>query len=159
MRRADREITGIPEKLALVEQCKVCRLGLCADDEPYIIPLNYGYTFVNDTLTLYFHSALEGRKLDIIRRNNRVCFEIDSEHKLVEADTACGHGFSFASIIGFGIIELISAAEEKTFALNILMKHQTGQDIQYTYTEAQLNAVCVYKMKADKFTGKKRYAK
>jgi nitroimidazol reductase NimA-like FMN-containing flavoprotein (pyridoxamine 5'-phosphate oxidase superfamily) len=157
MRRADREITGIQEKLAVIEQNKVCRLGLSDKGQPYIVPLNFGYTCEDGALTLYFHSAHEGRKIDIIKENNRACFEVDGEHQLLEADTACGHSYAFSSVIGFGFIEFIENTEEKIRALNILMKHQTGRDIAHTYTEARLNAVCVYRLIIEEWSGKRKH--
>ncbi|GHV95537.1 MFS transporter [Spirochaetia bacterium] len=156
MRRKDREIADIQEKLALIAQCKVCRLGLSDGNQPYVVPLNFGYTFQDNTLTLFFHSAHEGKKIDILKNNPRACFEIDTRHQLIEAATACGHGFAFASVIGFGSVEFITDTAEKIIALNALMKHQTGKDIQYSYGEAELNAVCVYKLKVDEFTGKEK---
>jgi nitroimidazol reductase NimA-like FMN-containing flavoprotein (pyridoxamine 5'-phosphate oxidase superfamily) len=156
MRRKDREITGINELLAVIDQCKVCRLGLSADDQPYIVPLNFGYIFANNALTLFFHSAHEGKKIDILKKNNRACFEIDCDHRLLEADTACGYGFVFTSVIGFGTVEFLTDAGEKTFALNALMKHQTGKDTQYSFGEKELDAVCVYRMSVAEFTGKKK---
>ncbi|MDR0583276.1 MAG: pyridoxamine 5'-phosphate oxidase family protein [Treponema sp.] len=156
MRRKDREITETSEIIAVIDRCKVCRLGLSEDGRPYIVPLNFGYSFEDQSLTLFFHGAHEGRKIDILKKNPQVCFEIDCDHELLEADTACGHGFAFASVIGFGAIEFITAAGEKTRALNFLMKHQTGKPIQYNYSEAELNSVCVYKMIVEEFTGKRR---
>jgi nitroimidazol reductase NimA-like FMN-containing flavoprotein (pyridoxamine 5'-phosphate oxidase superfamily) len=156
MRRKDREITETGAIIAVIDRCKVCRLGLSEDGRPYVVPLNFGYTFEGGVLTLFFHGAHEGRKIDILKRNPRACFEIDCDHELLEADTACGHGFAFASVIGFGAVEFITAAEEKTGALNQLMKHQTGKPIAYHYSEAELNGVCVYKMVVEEFTGKRR---
>jgi nitroimidazol reductase NimA-like FMN-containing flavoprotein (pyridoxamine 5'-phosphate oxidase superfamily) len=156
VRRKDREITGTGEILAIIEQCKICRLGLSDNGQAYIVPLNFGYVFADKALTLFFHSAREGRKIDILHKNNRACFEMDIGHGLMEADTACGHSFAFDSVIGFGAIGFINSADEKIRALNILMKHQTGKDIQHSYSEAHLNAVCVYQMNVETFTGKRK---
>jgi nitroimidazol reductase NimA-like FMN-containing flavoprotein (pyridoxamine 5'-phosphate oxidase superfamily) len=155
MRRKEREITGIDEKIALLEKCKVCRLGLSENDSPYIVPLNFGYSFRGGKLTLFFHSAGEGKKLDIMRKNPRVCFEIDSEHELKQADTACAYGFAYASLIGFGVVSFIEDREEKIQALNFLMRHQTGKEIPFHYSNAELDAVTVYKMDVAEFTGKR----
>jgi nitroimidazol reductase NimA-like FMN-containing flavoprotein (pyridoxamine 5'-phosphate oxidase superfamily) len=154
MRRKDREIAGIDEKIALLENCKVCRLGLSENATPYIVPLNLGYAFSGDKLTLFFHSAGEGKKLDIMRKNSRACFEIDTGHELKQADTACNYGFAFASLVGFGVISLIEDREEKIQALNYLMLHQTGKESPFQYNNAELNAVTVYKMDVAEFTGK-----
>lgn len=156
MRRKDREITDVNEKIALLEKCKVCRIGLAENNAPYIVPLNFGYTFCDDVLTLFFHSAREGRKIDILRNNPRACFEIDTEHGLIPNDIACRTGFTFASLIGFGTISFIEDREEKVAALNALMRHQTGKDIPFSYDDAVLNTVAVYKMEVDEFTGKRR---
>jgi len=156
MRRSDREITDINEKLNIIKKCKVCRLGLSENNIPYVIPLNYGYSFENDSLTLYFHSALEGKKLDIIKINNNACFEIDCDNQLIEGENACSHGYAYKSVIGFGKIIILENNDDKISGLNTLMKHQTEKDIVHSFPEEQLNNVCVYKMAVDSFTGKQR---
>jgi nitroimidazol reductase NimA-like FMN-containing flavoprotein (pyridoxamine 5'-phosphate oxidase superfamily) len=156
MRRKDREINDPGEKIALIARCKVCRLALCDGDAPYIVPLNFGYTYENNTLCLYFHGANEGRKLDILKKNNRACFELDCEHKLIEADRACGYGFAFASVVGFGAVEILETDEEKIHGLNVLMKHQTGRDTAFSYGEKDLRSVTVLRMTAAEFTGKQK---
>lgn len=76
------------------------RLAMVDNDRPYVVPLNYGYTYENGTLTLYFHCAAEGRKIDILKTNSDVCFEMDGEHKLIEGKIDCAYGYSFESVIG-----------------------------------------------------------
>lgn len=75
MRRKDREITDICAILDLVSECKVCRLAMTDGGVPYIVPLNYGYEYADGALTFYFHSAKEGRKLEILKKNPTVCLE------------------------------------------------------------------------------------
>lgn len=72
MRRKDREITDIHTILELVSECKVCRLAMTDGGVPYIVPLNYGYEYADGALTFYFHSAKEGRKLEILKKNPTV---------------------------------------------------------------------------------------
>jgi nitroimidazol reductase NimA-like FMN-containing flavoprotein (pyridoxamine 5'-phosphate oxidase superfamily) len=156
MRRADREITGTGDKLEIIGRCKVCRLGMADGEEPYIVPLNFGYEYTEGTLSLYFHSAREGRKIDILRKNRRACFEMDGEHRLIEGDAACGYGFSYESVTGFGLVEFIEDREEKVRALNLLMRHQTGEDRDFDYQEAQLDRVAVYRLRVESFSGKRR---
>jgi nitroimidazol reductase NimA-like FMN-containing flavoprotein (pyridoxamine 5'-phosphate oxidase superfamily) len=97
--------------------------------------------------------------MDIIKSNNRACFEIDTEHALIEGSTACSYGFAFASVIGFGVIEFITDKEEKIKALNTLMTHQTGKDMPFMFNEAELHAVTVYKLIVREFTGKRKTIK
>ena len=154
MRRIDKEISAIPEKIAIIEKCKICRLGLSENNNPYVIPLNYGYTYDKEELTLYFHSAKEGKKIEIINKNNNACFEIDCDGKLIKEEKPCDYGYEFKSIIGTGKIILLETNTEKAHGLMCIIKHQTGKETEYNFTEDKLNNVCVYKMAVDKFTGK-----
>ena len=156
MRRQDREIEDIDEKIKIIEKCKVCRIALSENNMPYIVPLNYGYSFENNVLTLFFHSAAEGKKLDIIKNNNNACFEIDCDSGLVEGKEACDYGYAYKSIIGFGKIIILEKPEEKIDGLNKLMKHQTGKDIVYQFPAGQIDKVCVFMFVAEEFTGKHR---
>lgn len=156
MRRKDREIINIDDKIKIINKCKVCRLGLSENDKPYIIPLNYGYSFENNILILYFHSATEGKKIDIIKNNNKACFEIDCDNKLIEAEKACNYGYAFKSIIGFGEILMVETNEEKSNGLNKIMKHQTGKDVTYNFNDTMLKNVAIYKFIVEEFTGKER---
>jgi len=156
MRRSDREITDLNEKLNIIKKCKVCRLGLSENNIPYIIPLNYGFSFENNLLTFYFHSAAEGKKLDIIKVNNNACFEIDCDNQLIEGEKACNYSYAYKSVIGFGRIILLENDDDKISGLNLLMKHQTEKDAACSFSQEQLNKICVYKLVADSFTGKQR---
>jgi len=156
MRRKDKEIVDLNEKLEIVAKCKVCRLGLSEDNYPYIVPLNYGYTYENENLTLFFHGAKEGKKIEVIQKNNNACFEIDCDTKLIEGANPFDYGYEFKSIIGFGKIVFLETEDEKTTGLNQLMKQQTGKDIKYSFTEDELKNVCVYKMAVEEFTGKQK---
>ena len=108
MRRHDREITDSREILSIVNECKVIRLAMLDEQGlPYIIPLNFGYRFADGVFTFYCHSAREGRKLELLRRDPRVSFEMDCRGELQSADHACGYGYYYASVIGSGTAELI----------------------------------------------------
>jgi len=154
MRRKDREIADINEKMAIIAKCKVCRLGLSENNFPYVIPMNYGHIFENGKLTLFFHGAKEGKKIEIIKNNNNVCFEIDCDGKLIERDKPSNYSYEYKSIIGFGKIYFLETKDAKTKGLNSLMKHQTEKNINYDFTDDELNNVCVYKMIVEEFTGK-----
>ena len=158
MRRQDKEINDVSEKIDMIRKCKVCRIGLSDNNQPYIVPLNYGYSVDNNILTLFFHSATEGKKLDIIKNNNNACFEIDCDTDLIEAEKACNYGYSFKSIIGFGKIIIIENPDEKIYGLNRIMRHQTEKETVYEFSHDQLKNVCVYKMIAENFTGKQKLA-
>ena len=88
MRRKDREITGRENIEPILKACKTCRVAMIADGAPYVVPLNFGYTWDESGLTLYFHSGLKGKKIDALRADPRVCFEMDTEQGVTgEGDT------------------------------------------------------------------------
>lgn len=154
MRRNDREVTEIKEIEDIIKKCKVCHVAMVDDGMPYVVPLNFGYEFTGNNLTLYFHSAKKGRKLDIWQKNNKVCFEMANEGEPVHADTPCNSGYYFSSLIGNGCIEFISDVQEKCKALSLLMKHQADQEV--VFNQAQAESVCVYKVSTSDFIGKKK---
>ena len=156
MRRKDKEITDIGEKISIIQNCTVCRIGLAENNMPYIVPLNYGYRYENNVLTLFFHSAAEGKKTGIIKKNNNACFEIDCDSQLIEAERACNYSYAYKSIIGFGKIFISENNDEKTDGLNRIMKHQTGKETVYTFSDDALKNVTVYKLIAEEFTGKQK---
>jgi len=144
------------EKLAVLDKAKVCRLALCDGKQPYIVPLNFGYTYREGVLRLYFHSAREGKKIDIIRENPKACFEAEGGQELIQGESACSHGFAFESVIAFGEIRFVESREEKIEALNAIMLRQTGKPGPWEYTEEALARTAVYQLEAGSFTGKCR---
>src|SRR5690606_1587519 len=106
----------------------------------------------NNQLVLFLHSAKVGRKISALKENNDVCFEMDCEHSLIIAEVACSYSYSFKSIIGNGKAVFIDDIEEKTKALSILMKHQTGQE--FSFNDIMVNSVTVFKIVVEEFTGK-----
>ena len=153
MRRQDREVTDLAELGAILQACKTCHLAMIDAGRPYVVPLSYGYTLVEGQLTLYFHSAKEGRKIEVLRENADVCFEMSTEGVAAFAqESPCNSGYFFSSIIGFGRALFVHEVEEKCEALTLLMRHQAG--IETRFTAAQADPVCVFKVVAHSFTGK-----
>lgn len=154
MRRSDREITDVDEIIKIIEKCDVCRLALSADNLPYIVPMNYGFEYTGGNLVLYFHSAHEGRKLDIIKKNPFACFEMDTSHRIVEADKACGFSMEYESVIGSGKISFCSEKSGKTKALNQLMKNY-AKDRVFSFSDHELESVTVFRLDVAEFTAKR----
>ena len=153
MRRKDREVTQIEEQLAILDQCKVCRVALQDKQGLYLVPLNFGYQYEDGHLILYFHSAKSGRKIDALQENSAVAFELDFAHRLIEAENPCQYGYAFASIIGNGDALLVENREEKKKALSLLMKHQTGKD--FTFDNQMADAVAVFRIDVSEFCTKR----
>lgn len=156
MRRADREVTDSGQIRQILDDCKVCRLGLTDQDSTYIVPMNHGYTLQDGKLVLYFHSAREGKKLELIREHPQVGFEMDCGHELIEGKLACQFGFRYVSIIGRGKAEIVTDPEQKLQALGEIMKHQTGREFSEFETNPRLEkAVAVIRVTAEEYTCKR----
>lgn len=149
MRRKEKEITARDEIEAIIRQAKVCRVAFCNENTPYVVPLCFGYQ--DDAL--YFHSAREGKKLDILRKNNRVCFEFDIGAELQLAPSACAWGMAYKSVIGFGRAVILEDSEQKRRALDVIMRQYAGGG-PFTYTDDVLGEVAVVKVAINSMTGK-----
>jgi len=155
MRRNDREVTDIKGIEEILSQCKTCHVAMVDNGLPYVVPLSYGYRILKEkTLELYFHSAVEGRKLDILKRSSKVCFEVAHEGEPVNSATPCNCGYYFASVIGNGEAVFIEADDEKNEALSVMFKHQTGREV--AFNNEQIKSVCVFKIVSTDFTGKRK---
>ena len=152
MRRSDRELRDPGQLLEIIDACKVFRLAMAAEGRPYLVPLNFGYAYEGGQFEFYFHSALQGRKLDLLRQNPQVCFELDCGHALVPAGLPCGYSYRYASVIGEGTVELVEEPARKVLYLQRLLRHQTGQD--FPLQEEQAASVAVGRILVHSLTGK-----
>ena len=119
MQRSEKEIVHRSEIDAVIDRCLICHLALAADDAPYVIPVCFGY----DGRHLYVHTAPEGRKIDLIRRNPQVAFAMETDLRLLEAPTPCKWSFAFESVAGQGRIEELDDPIEKASALHHIVRH------------------------------------
>jgi len=154
MRRKDREITEQSEIQSIIAKADVCRIALVDDGKPYIVTLNFGYKPGNPAV-LYFHCANEGRKIDIIKKNNNVCFQMDIDHVLEIAKKACGFSMSFKSIVGYGRIYKVEDVQEKIQGLDFIMK-QYSDESGYTYEEKMLKITTILKLEIDELSAKQK---
>ncbi len=149
MRRSDKRIEDQKLMETILKKAMVCRIALIDEDKPYIVPMNYGY---KDNC-IYLHSASEGRKIDILKRNNSVCFEIEYETELLKAENPCNFGMKYYSIIGWGKAVFIEEYNEKIKALDVVMqKYAPGMISEYD--ENLLNLLSILRIEIDELTGK-----
>ena len=154
MTKRERQVTD-PEAIRhILDTGKILRLGLAVDNEPYVVPMNYGYTMDQGKLTFYLHSALKGKKLDMMRRNPRVFFEIDCDLQPFEGRVACQYGLVYSSVMGRGTARIIEDVEEKKQAMSLLMKTQTGRD--FTFEDRLVSIVAVVRIDVEEYTAKHR---
>ena len=159
MRRKDREITDFDEMINIMKKCDACTIAL--NDEktgfPYIVPLNFGMEIVDGKVNLYFHSALEGYKADLIKKDNRASFEMDCKHQLQYFEEKGYCTMAYESVIGRGRIRILDE-EEKMDALKKLMDHyHMGKDVYFN--PAAISRTLVYVLEVEKITGKRKKPK
>ena len=154
MTRRERQVTDINEIIKILDNSKVLHLGLVDGDEPYVVPMNYGYTYENEKLTIWLHCARQGRKLDIMKVNPKVFFEMEYGITPFEGEVACKYGITYSSIMGRGVATIIEDVETKKIALSSLMKIQTGKDFEFEDRMAEV--VGVVKIDVLEFTAKHR---
>jgi hypothetical protein len=150
MRRKEREITDSGEIESIIHKASLCRLAMADGERPYVVPLSFGY---RDN-TLYFHSAREGKKLDILRKNDKVCFEIDVDQELVSGESPCKWSMKYRSVIGFGRASLVDDPESKEKALDVIMEHY-GAERPFEYHEKGFEKAIIIKVDIKSMTGKK----
>lgn len=148
MRRKEKEIAEKSAIEAVIQKSIVCRVGMSDANIPYIVPLCFGYQ--DDAI--YIHGALEGRKINILRKNQNVCFEFEINTGMVEAENACGWGMKYQSVIGFGKASFLDDPEEKRKALKIIMNQYS--DRPFEFSESSIHGTAVIKIEITSMTGK-----
>ena len=150
MRRKEKEITNTREINAIIQKAKVCRLGLAVDNTPYIVPVFFGY----ENNCLYIHCAKEGRKLDMIRQNNTVCFEMEGDTEITNRDKSpCQWSSAYRSVIGWGSASILENPEEKKQALDVIMKHYSNRT-PFEYNKKAVEEVVIIKIVVAHLSGK-----
>jgi nitroimidazol reductase NimA-like FMN-containing flavoprotein (pyridoxamine 5'-phosphate oxidase superfamily) len=150
VRRSDKEIESRTEIDAVIRSAEVCRLAFADDDEPYLVPISFGY----DGVALYIHTAKTGRKIDFIERNSRVCFEFENNVKLRgDAGDACEWTFEFECVIGYGAVAELTNDADKARGLNEIMKHYSGRE--WVIEPPHLTTTRVWRITIDSVTGKR----
>lgn len=152
MRRNDKEIVDKKVMISIIEKAMICRVGMCLHDQPYVIPMNFGYL---DNY-IYLHSAKEGRKLDILRNNDKVCIEFDLDVELIRSTLSCQTSMKYKSVLIFGKAVILNEAEERKRALDLIMQHYENHDSRslFHYSENILKKVMIIKVKVEEMTGK-----
>lgn len=150
MRRRDREITDRAELEEILGKATVLYLGLVDQGEPYVVPVNFAYADGN----LYLHSASEGRKVALLKRNPRVCFAVHTDHEVLPGALGCEWNARFRSVIGHGRASFLESREEKLKALDALLgRFAPGP---FRYNEEVLSRTAVIRIEVERLTGKKK---
>ena len=154
MTKRERQITDPNQIKAILDTAQVLHLGLAVDNMPYVVPMNYGYVMNDGKLTLYLHGATRGKKLDMIRKNPNVFFEMDCDRVPFDGVMPCQYGLAYSSVMGQGTATIVEDVEEKKQAMTVLMKTQTGKD--FTFEDRLVSMVAVIRIDVLEYTAKHR---
>lgn len=146
MRRKDREISDLGEMESIIQRADICRLAFCDRGIPYVVPLCFGYR----RGAIYVHSAKEGRKLDMLRNNRLVCFEMDIDQELIRSIDRCS--MRYRSVIGSGLASIVVEQDEKDEALDLIMRHYRQEP--FIYSIETLVSMVIIKVEIEELTGK-----
>ena len=133
---------------AIIQKAQVCRVAMADGGQPYVVAVCFGYR--DDVL--YFHCGLRGRKLDVLRRNDRVCVQFDVDTEVVPHDLPCKFSFRYRSAIAFGRAVIVEDPAEKLEGLNVIMRHYTGRDWEFPADKVARTAVV--RIEIESMTGK-----
>ena len=134
----------------IIEKALLCRLAMTRGDQPYLVPLCFGYR----EKTLFFHCAREGMKLDILKENDKVCFEMETGCEVIGGEVPCEWGVKGRSVVGFGTASLVEDPESKKEALDIIMQHY-GAKRPFAYKEKGLEKAAIIRVDIHGMSGKK----
>lgn len=153
MRKSKKEITEIAEIESVINKADVCRIALTDGNIPYIVTMNFGYSG-GEKKKLFFHCAREGKKLDMIRKNNYVCFEMDTDHELITGLRGCDFTMKYRSVVGYGYVTVIDDENEKIKGLDCIMAHYSAGK-NFTYKPETVGKTFVLSLEISQITGKR----
>ncbi|MEN8201841.1 MAG: pyridoxamine 5'-phosphate oxidase family protein [Bacteroidota bacterium] len=149
MRKKNQEIKDKQVLEEILSHAVIIRIAMVDRGEPYLLPFNYGYR----SNCIYIHSAQKGKKIDVLSRNPRVCFEVEQQADLVKGPLACDWSTLYRSVIGYGTIEIISDYAQKQEGLEIIMS-QHGAPELIEFKEKNVDSIVILKLTIDSMTGK-----
>ncbi|MDR0198562.1 MAG: pyridoxamine 5'-phosphate oxidase family protein [Methanomassiliicoccaceae archaeon] len=155
MRMSEREVVGTANILEILDKCDSIRIGLSVNDRPYIVPMDFAFEAIGDSVSIYMHCAREGKKMDMIAKNNNVCFEADHSHEIIKAEAACHWGAKFESVMGEGKIFVVDDDKERVKAMDLLMRRH-GFVGRPNYEPKALAAAAVLRISVTSMTGKRK---
>jgi len=104
---------------SLLNEATVCRLACTDKSKPYIVPLSFGYH--EDVISI--HSANEGKKTTLLRKNPECCIEVDKCREVMKIGYPCNREMHYRNVICTGRAHFITGPEEKQNGLNCIMYH------------------------------------
>ena len=163
MRLAKREISDPDAIKGIIEQCHTVRIGAVDEHGVFIVPMSFGYSFDTSSngeasLTLWLHSAGEGRKVRCFDACPEVAFEMDIEDGVIQGSYSCSYSFAYRSVMGSGTICKVEDSDAKAAGLARIMEHMaTGASAEFS--NDALERCCVWRIDANWASAKQRAVK
>jgi nitroimidazol reductase NimA-like FMN-containing flavoprotein (pyridoxamine 5'-phosphate oxidase superfamily) len=152
MRRGEKEIKEKAVIEEVLRENQVGRLGTAVDGRPYVVPMNFVYTDGR----IILHTHRDGKKVKDIRRNPRVCFEVDGG-EMIEGGDPCEYSWRYRSVIATGTAVIVEDPEEKLKALRLLSdKYAFGKGRRLGLEKvSRFEDLVVVEIRVEEMTGKK----
>ena len=154
MRRTDREVKDIDEIVSMIAGMDTIRIAMNAGEGPYIVPLSFGYEERSDAISFYMHSALTGRKIDMVKASSAAGFELDKANGLVSGKEACAFSMRYESVIGTGRISIVEDTAEKLHGMRKIMEHYTSR-YDWDIPETVLSHTAIIRLDAVRISAKR----
>ena len=149
MRKSKQEIKNDKVLEEILGNAIICRMAMMDGDRPYIIPFNYGYS----DGCLFIHSAPEGKKIDLLKQNPEVCFEVEDKMEITKGERACDWSTRYRSVVGYGEVEILSDEASKQQGLEVIMA-QHGAPELVEFNSKNLDRMVILKLTISSMTGK-----
>jgi len=150
MRRKEKQVSDISVLHNVIYNAKICRIGLVNDNLPYVIPMSFGF----DGTYIYFHSAISGEKVEILKKNNHVCIEFEHNISIIEHEKPCNWGADYLTVVVHGTAEIMVDPAKKSYGLNQIISHYKVGTQEYLFSDEELKTVLVYKITSKEIIGK-----
>lgn len=115
MIREERRIQDTKLISAVLDMTNVCTVALHDEPYPYIVPMNYGYVWEEDRLTLYLHMAVQGHRINLIKENPNVACNIQVFLDRFGTKKYRGEGHDYRSVTVYGKAEILQPEEPEEF--------------------------------------------
>jgi len=150
MRKTNQEIRDRQVLQEILQGAVICRIAMMDGDRPYILPVNYGYS----EGCLFIHSAPEGKKIDLLRKNRQVCFEVEDRPEVIKGERACDWTTRYRSVVGYGEVEILTDEAGRRRGMEIIMAQHGAPDL-IDFNQRNLDRMVILKLRITSMTGKK----
>ena len=150
MRKSRQEISDPMTLEEILRRQIVCRLAMVDRGKPYIVPVNFGYK----EGCLYIHSAPEGKKIDLLRQNPEICFEVEEVLEIIKGEKACDWSTRYRSVVGYGKAEILSDEASKQEGLEVIMAQHGAPQLK-AFNPANMGRMVLIKIRISSMSGKR----